>query len=96
MAKPTQEQIAAWKKEHGDIFEVSVDGRYGYLKKPDRKTIAYASSVQNNPIKSNEIILNNCWIGGDEEIKTDDSLFMSVQSVLGNILEVKQAELVKL
>ncbi len=96
MAKATQEQIDAWKKKHSDVFEVSVDGKFGYLKKPDRKTIAYASSVQNNPIKSNEIILNNCWIGGDEEIKTDDSLFMSVQAVLGNILEVKQAELVKL
>lgn len=96
MGKATAEQLEAWKKQHGDIFEILVDGKYGYLKTPDRKTMGYASSLQSNPIRSNEVLLNGCWIGGDEEIKTDDSLFMSVQGMLGGLIELKEATLVKL
>lgn len=93
----TQEQIATWKKEHGDVFKISVDGKDCYLKRPSRKTLAYASSVATkDPIKFNEIILNGAWIAGDESIKTDDTLFLSVSSKLAEIIEVKEAELVKL
>ena len=33
----SQEQIDAWKKQHGDIYAIKVDGKTAYLKKPDRK-----------------------------------------------------------
>lgn len=93
----TQEQIAGWKKEYGDIFKISVDGKDCYLHRPSRKTLAYASSVATkDPIKFNEIILNGSWIAGDEAIKTDDTLFLSVSAKLAELIEVKEAELVKL
>jgi hypothetical protein len=41
-------------------------------------------------------MLEGCWIGGDDEIKKDDKLFLAVQSKLGALMEVKEAELVKL
>jgi len=47
-------------------------------------------------MKFNEIMLNSCWIDGDEEIKTDDSLFLAASSKLAELIEVKEAELVKL
>ena len=96
MPKATQEQIDAWKQLHGDVFEVRVDGKFGYLKSPDRKTVAKASALQASPIRSNEAMLEGCWIGGDDEIKKDDKLFLAVQSKLGALMEVKEAELVKL
>ena len=39
----SQEQIDAWKKQHGDIYATKVDGKTAYLKKPDRKTLSFAS-----------------------------------------------------
>ncbi len=92
-----QEQIDAWKKQHGEVKALIIDGHIGYLKKPDRKTLGYASTVgSKDPIKFNEIILNNCWLGGSEAIKTDDSLFLSTGQVLADLIQVKEAELVNL
>lgn len=97
MTKVTDEQIAEWKKKHGDVFKIEVDGKVAFVKSPDRKTLSYAGSVgTKDPIKFNEIVLNNCWLGGDEEIKTDDSLFLGVGQVLGEIIKVKEATIAKL
>lgn len=92
-----QEQIDAWKKQHGEVKALIIDGHIGYLIKPDRKTLGYASTVgSKDPIKFNEIILSNCWLGGSEDIKTDDSLFLSAGQVLADLIQVKEAELVNL
>ncbi|MCD7973978.1 MAG: hypothetical protein LUG18_15180 [Candidatus Azobacteroides sp.] len=97
MNKPTKEQIEQWKATYGTVYRISVEGREAYLKPPGRKTIGYASVAgKNNPIKFNEIILNDCWLGGDEEIKTNDILFLSVSAQLAELIQIKEAELVKL
>lgn len=92
----TEKQIADWKKKHGEVYKVTVDGKSCYLHKPDRKTLAYVSTVKDNPIRMSELMLNNCWIDGDEEIKTDDALFLGVVQQMGALISIKQAELVKL
>ena len=97
MPQATQEQIDAWKKQHGDIFEFKVgEDKYAYLKKPDRKTMGLASALQANPVRSNEAILKGCWIGGDEEIQSDNDLFASIQGQLGILIDVKAVEVKKL
>lgn len=97
MPKITSEQIATWKKQHGDIFKVTVEGHECFLKRPDRKTLAYATRAGGqDPIKFNEIILNGCWLDGDETIKTDDTLFLGVSGKLAELIDVKEAEIVKL
>ena len=64
---------------------------------PSRQALSAAAVVgKNDPMKYNEILLNNCWLDGDEEIKTDDSLFLGVSAKLGELVEVKEAELKKL
>jgi len=93
----SQDQINEWKKKYGDVFKIEVDGHVAYVKSPDRKTLSYAGSIgTKDPIKFNEIILGNCWLGGDETIKTDDSLFLGVGQVLGEIIKVKEASIAKL
>jgi hypothetical protein len=93
----TPEQIESWKKHHGDVYMIDVDGHKAYLKKPDRKTLSYATSVGGkDPIKFNEILLQNCWLGGDEAIKKDDTLFLSAGQVLGELIQVKEASIAKL
>jgi len=96
-AKVTQDQIDVWKTQHDGIFKIEVDGRTAYLRSPDRKTLSYASNIgSSDPMKFNEILLKNCWLAGDEEIQTNDSLFMSVSSKLAEIIEFKEAKLEKL
>ena len=93
----TAEQIADWKQKYGEIFAAKVGGHIAYLKKPDRKTLSYASSVgKTDPMKFNEILLNNCFIGGSDDVKTEDKLFLGVSAKLEKIIEVEAAELEKL
>jgi len=97
MFKATKEQIAEWKEKHKKVFCIKVDDKACYLKKPSRKALGYASMAgKDNPLKFNEVMLNDCWLGGDEEIKTNDDLFLSVSPKLTELIEVKEAELEKL
>ena len=64
--------------------------------KENNKTITPEQIGKTDPMKYNEILLNNCWLAGDEEIKTDDALFLGVSTKLGELVEVKEAELKKL
>ena len=91
------EEIDAWKKKHGKVVAIIVDGHICYLRKPDRRILGYASSVgAKDPIKFNELILANCWLGGSEAIKTDDDLFLGASGKLAELIEFKEAELVNL
>ena len=93
----TPEQIEAWKVLHGEIFAITVEDKIGYLKKVDRKTLSFASSIgTKDPIKFNEIILTNCWLGGDDELKNNDDYFLAVSGTLSQLIVVKEAELSKL
>lgn len=96
--KVTQETIDAWKKKHGEIFMISFeDGTTAYLKSPDRKVLGFAmTKMQTNPLGFAEVILNQCFIGGNEAVKTDDKYFLGAASQLEGLVEAKQAELKKL
>ncbi len=93
----TPEQIETWKKKWGKVSGIIVDGHIGYVRKPDRHALSYASTTaQSNPLKSNEMLLNACWLGGSEAIKTDDELFYGAVAKLAELVTVKEAELVNL
>lgn len=97
----TEEQLKEWKAKYGEknVFEVKVEDKRAVLHKPDRKALSYAaagSSSGKDPLKFNEIILNQCWIDGDEEIRKDDDYFLAVIPTLEALTETKQAEIKKL
>jgi hypothetical protein len=95
--KPSKEQIEQWKKEHGELFHYQVGEKFAILKKPSRKTISYASvAAQTDPMKYNDIILQDCWVAGDEEIKTDTGLFLSISAKLSELVGIVEVEVVKL
>ena len=97
IGKATNEQIEAWKKQHKDVFEIVVEDSVGYLRKPDRATMKAITSIANSdPVRGNEVLLKNCWLGGDESIQTDDEKFFSVCPQLSRLMEIKEAELKKL
>lgn len=93
----TENQIKSWKKEHGEVFRFDVGKKVCYLKKPSRNALSYASmAAQTDPLKYNEFILEDCWLAGDEEIKTDNGLFLSIGQKLPLLIEMVEVEMVKL
>ncbi len=92
IGKASAEQIAEWKAKHKKVHAIEVDGHIGYVKSPGRIEMSHASTVGlNDPIRFNEALLNDCWLGGSDEIKTDDDLFLGASGVLGEIVTVSQA-----
>jgi hypothetical protein len=93
----SEEQIAMWKRLHGDVFCVKSKDKVCYLKRPDRKTLSAADAIgSSDPMRYNEIILENCWIGGDTEIKTNDNYFLEVIQILDELVNFGRAEIKKL
>ncbi len=93
--KYTKEQIEEWKRKHGDLFEITVEGKGCILHRPTRQDLSYVS-VLTDPIKMTEVMLNQLWVAGDEEIKTRDDLFLAASQKMQEVLEVKAAEIKKL
>ena len=93
----TADQINAWKEQHGEDFADKVNGHVCYLRKPTRRDLSFASSAgKKDPLKFNETLLRDCWLGGSEAIRKDDDKFLAAGGLLDRIVEVKEAELEKL
>ncbi len=95
----TPEQIKEWKEKHLDVYAIEIPeaNKICYLRQPNRKELSYASQLgTKDPMKFNEYILSTCWLGGDEEIKTNDNLFLSILHHIESLMEYKKSELKKL
>jgi len=99
----TQAQIAAWKKEHGDVYRISVPGAdndgvaTGYFKKPNLAIIGAASKyATSDPMKFGEIVFNGCWLGGDPEMQHDEETKASCMGKLSEMFKIREAQLEKL
>ena len=97
VGQATVAEIDEWKKRHGDIYAIKVDGHVCYLRKPTRRDLSFASSAgKKDPLKFNETLLRGCWLGGSEAIRRDDDKFMGASGVLDKIIPDAEAELEKL
>lgn len=92
--KYTSEYLDELKAKHGTVFVLEVEDKKAVLKKPSRAQISYALSVK-EPVKVGETLLNNCWVEGDEEIRTNDDYFFGAIGSMSELIEVKKASLVK-
>lgn len=91
----TKEQIEKLKANHGDIFLIETQGKSCIIRKPNRRDLSYVS-VEKDPIKMQTALLNQLWVEGDEEIKTNDDYFFAACNTLDEVLKVKEAEIKKL
>ena len=97
VGQATVAEIDEWKKRHGDIYAIKVDGHVCYLRKPTRRDLSFASSAgKKDPLKFNETLLRDCWLGGSEAIRRDDDKFRGASGVLDKIIPDAEAELEKL
>ncbi|MFS2189815.1 hypothetical protein ACCC92_24275 [Mucilaginibacter sp. Mucisp84] len=95
----TPEVIAAWKAEYPKgIWELEVDGKKAYFRKPTRDELkaAMVLMAKNDPIGMCEDIMASTYLGGDEEILSEDEYFFPAATEYQALLEMKQAEIKKL
>ena len=108
IGQASEEQIAVWKKLHGGCSQITLKDHVCYLKPADKKVLSYALSMikvrVDDPSKASEVgveriiqlgevVLQNCWLGGSEEIKTVPKLWMSAAVAAGDMVELVEAEL---
>ncbi len=89
-------------EEYPEITQQLVVGnKVCYLKKVNRGTLEIAlgflMKINSNPepIKAGEIIINTCWVCGDEEIRSNDDYFMGACLQASGLIEQKSSFLKK-
>ena len=94
----TEEKIAAWKKEYGNIFLYkSVDGKYCILRNPTLQILdACRAASGGSSIKFDSFLVENTWVEGDPVFKTDDAYRMGLFDWLGGIIKKVEGELEEL
>lgn len=98
--KVTQLELNKWKETNPDIFIIEVDGDSekdvigGYFKKPDLPILAMAmKDFESDPIMSGKKMFDNCWLGGDERMLTNDECKVAAIGQLSKTFKVRTARI---
>lgn len=91
----TSEQIAEWKKQYGKVFTYkSKDGKKCHFRRPDRRIMAAATvNASGDGYLQRELILKNCFLGGDIDLIDQDKYFFASQHLVEELLEIVEGEL---
>lgn len=81
----TPKQLEEWKRQYTCVSLISVPlddkGKafvYGYFRKPDLETICLVSMFEEtNKFKCIQIVMSNCYLGGDVEFKHNGEVQLS-------------------
>lgn len=104
IGQATPEQIAEWKQdvskkygENAKVYSYEVDGKIAYVRSVDRATYSAASAkVSTSPAKFSETIIQNCWLGGCEEIRKVDQYFYGLQDFMEELIAKKKGSLTEI
>jgi len=91
-------QIDEWKRLYGSVFGyVSEDGKCCVLRAPDLIILDACRTISGgSSIKFDAVLLENCWLGGDNELKTEDKYRLGVFDWLSTVIKKVEGELVEL
>lgn len=96
-----EDQIKAWKKEHGSVLLLEMDdGKKLYMRYPKRKEVGLAmANARNNPLAMVDVIVKNCLLGGDlnyEEIRHNSGYLVGLSAQIDEIIGTVTAKIKKL
>lgn len=87
----TETQISAWKNKYGKdlkIFETK-DGKVAYFRKPNLEIILASEDAEpENFVKKNMFMMNNCFLGGDEEFTNDDEYRVALANAVATTFKI--------
>lgn len=99
MAEPTKEQIEQWKKDFGGVYRLEYDDKRCWIRDPlnDINVMKRGmSAMQKGSISLfTETIINNCFLAGDEEIKSEEKYINGLEDDISEITEIPDAEVTK-
>lgn len=98
-ADVTPEMIKEWKERYPKgVNKITAGDKACFIKSPTRKELGYAGSGSNSkdPLAYTEAILKACWLAGDPEILTEDSLFLAASGKVTELISVAEASVEKL
>ena len=79
------------------VYKISLEGKDGYLKEPDLDTINTAMPLlaDKNFMGAGSVILNSCWLEGNEDLLTDQELLPSLYMNVISLITMKSVDIVK-
>jgi hypothetical protein len=95
----TAEMVKGWKAANKNgIAEIESGEFKAYIRRPSRNDMRELSAQgkSTDPVTYTEIILDLLWLGGDEQIRTDDAIFFGAMDIVQDVLDVQSATLKKL
>jgi hypothetical protein len=98
----TDAQVKQWKSRWGEVTQITVkldEGAIatGYFKKPDLDTISAASRfMDSDQVRGGQIVFDNCWLGGDEIIKTNDEARFATILQVNRLFRILETEVKKM
>lgn len=86
----TEEQVSKWKAVHRRVVRVDVtdgdDLHVAYFKRPSLETLSAVTKVgKSDEVKSAAVLYDNCFLGGDTQMREDALLFMAATTQLGKM-----------
>jgi len=91
--------IEAWKNQNPKgVHEISVDDKKGYVRSPNRNDLKYAMTrlKGGGELDMVEALLEEMWLGGDQELLEDDDYFLGAAMQLQELIKFKDGSLKKL
>lgn len=91
----TQKQINEWKEKYGEVYELPVEDKTAYLRMPKMADFkrAFTAMQKDGEITFGEVMLYALFIGGDEEIKTNDDYFFPARKELTEFFNFDDADI---
>jgi hypothetical protein len=92
----TTKQINEWKEKYGEVYALPVEDKTAYLRMPSMVDFkrAFTAMQKDGEITFGEEMLNALFIGGDQEIKTNDDYFLPARKELTEFFNFDDAEII--
>ena len=90
----TQELIQTWKARYRKVYQISIldeqDKYCGFFRRPDMETMSAVSKIsKNDEIKGASTLFDNCWLGGDDNLREDfflkSAAIKELSSIFGSV-----------
>ena len=99
LAEITPELIKEWKGKYDAVFQFnSTDGVVGYFRNPDISEMEAATALmsQGHPIKSNKLLAESCFLGGDDATYKENKYLFGLSKKLSKLIVTVEGELEQL
>lgn len=95
----TPEQIKEWKGKYGSFYKLTAEsGEVCFIKDPCSSLIVMAAAteaMQQSTIAFVQTILANCFLDGDEAMKTDPGIQLGLLDQVNQITDLPEMEIVQ-